>query len=345
MNAAETNQEEPLPIIEGPGKQLRDIRMAKELDINRVAGLLHLKISSLKALEADDFSELPGTVFVQGYLKNYARLLDTPVEPILEAFRHFRPAGEEKMDLKAAQVKHEVRSSHAVVRIFTWLIVIGIIALVVTWWRGYLQWPIELGLELNSATGEHQVDEVVQDDVQQRQLNGSMPLPALLGKPEILDAPLTESAESTESSSIAADADEVVVPEKQAVAEGAQIEEAAQTATTERVEEAVSVSASETAEVSDAESSEVSSTEPEPIATAKVEVRFSDACWADIRDASGVFKLAGNQSAGESYPLGGEPPYKMVFGNAAAVTLMVNGKVYDLAPYTRGNVARLTLNP
>jgi cytoskeleton protein RodZ len=190
MNAAENKHEEPMPIIEGPGKQLRDIRVAKDLDIGRIASLLHLNVAMLKALEADDFSLLPGTVFVQGYLKNYARLLDTPVEPILDAFQQFRPQGEEKMDLKAAKIKHEVRSSHTVVRLITWLLVIGIIALVVTWWRGYLQWPIDLGLETNGTPSEQQSEVVQADEAPPVGINGTMSLPPLLGKPEILDAPL-----------------------------------------------------------------------------------------------------------------------------------------------------------
>lgn len=340
MNAADTNQEEPKAVIEGPGKQLRDIRMAKELDVNRVAGLLHLNVSLLKALEADDFSQLPGTVFIQGYLKNYARLLETPVEPILEAFRHFRPEADEKMDLKAAQVKHEVRSSHTVVRFFTWLIVIGIIALVVTWWRGYLQWPIDLGMESSSSADQTQA-ESVPEEVQTGQIDGSMPLPALLGQPEILDAPLAESAESEEPLSNEDAPAEVTVSDRPEAVSTEPAEPIDSPENNEVVAEEAPLPVAEAVEVSEQETTTI----PEPVSTAKVEVRFSDACWADIRDATGSFRLAGNRSAGERYTLGGEPPYKIVFGNAAAVTLMVNGAEYDLAPYTRGNVARITLNP
>jgi cytoskeleton protein RodZ len=85
--------------------------------------------------------------------------------------------------------------------------------------------------------------------------------------------------------------------------------------------------------------------EPEPVLANRVEVFFTDACWADIKDSSGDYRVAGNKAAGERILLGGEPPYKMVFGNAAAVKITINGETYDLEPYTRGNVARLTLDP
>ncbi|MDF1529221.1 MAG: DUF4115 domain-containing protein [Sedimenticola sp.] len=339
MNAADQNQEEQMPVIEGPGKQLRDIRMAKEMDINRVASLLHLNVPLLKALEADNFSELPGTVFVQGYLKNYARLLDTPAEPILDAFRQFRPQGEEKMDLKAAKVKHEVRSSHTVVRFFTWLIVLGILALVITWWRGYLQWPLDLGLESNSSISESLSDGAAQSEVQSGQLNGSMPLPALLGKPEILDAPIAESSEADKR----ADDEASSIASSEAAASDPVPSEGGAAASPE-VSDQLSP-ASETPVVAESSTEEGPASDTSVVPENQIEVFFSAACWADITDASGEFRLAGNRGADEHFILGGKPPYKMVFGNAAAVKVTVNGKTYDLTPFTRGNVARLTLDP
>ena len=35
----------------------------------------------------------------------------------------------------------------------------------------------------------------------------------------------------------------------------------------------------------------------------------------------------------------------MVLGNAAAVKIYVNGRVFDVTPFSRGNVARFTLDP
>lgn len=342
MTAADHNQEEQMPVIEGPGKQLRDIRMAKEMDINRVASLLHLNVPLLKALEADNFSELPGTVFVQGYLKNYARLLDTPAEPILEAFRQFRPQVEEKMDLKAAKVKHEVRSSHMVVRFFTWLIVLGILALVITWWRGYLQWPIDLGLESNGGISEPAREETAQSEAPLGQLNGSMPLPTLLGKPEILDAAITESSESSETDKQVDDEASPVAPTTSIVSDPAPSEEEAAASPGVSAEPSP---ASETRLVVEAATEEDPASDTPVVPESQIEVFFSAACWADITDATGEFRLAGNRGADEHFILGGKPPYKMVFGNAAAVKITVSGKAYDLTPFTRGNVARLTLDP
>jgi cytoskeleton protein RodZ len=72
---------------------------------------------------------------------------------------------------------------------------------------------------------------------------------------------------------------------------------------------------------------------------------FSASCWVDIRDSSRKFKLFGEMAKGTSRVLGGVPPYKVVLGNASAVSVTVNGEPFDLDPFARGNVARFTLDP
>ena len=144
MNAAVKEDEADSPPLDGPGRQLRLVREEKGLDLERVAALLHLSTEKLTALEADDYQHLPGAVFVQGYLRNYARLLEVPVEPLLSAFHKLHHGRERPPELHISQVRHEVRSSHVLVRLMTWFIVVGLIALVVIWWRGYLQWPLAM---------------------------------------------------------------------------------------------------------------------------------------------------------------------------------------------------------
>jgi cytoskeleton protein RodZ len=46
---------------------------------------------------------------------------------------------------------------------------------------------------------------------------------------------------------------------------------------------------------------------------------------------------------GSTQSVSGPPPLDLVIGNAADVTLTWKGKRVDLAPHTRQNVARLTL--
>lgn len=76
-----------------------------------------------------------------------------------------------------------------------------------------------------------------------------------------------------------------------------------------------------------------------------VELNFSGTCWVDIRDSTGEVLLFGEMSRGDREKLGGEPPYSLVIGNAAAAELTVAGQAYDLDAVARGNVARFELDP
>lgn len=74
-------------------------------------------------------------------------------------------------------------------------------------------------------------------------------------------------------------------------------------------------------------------------------VMFSGECWVDIRDSTRQFKLFGKMGNGDMRKLGGEPPYKMVFGNYPAAKLLVDGKPYDLSAHANGNTAKFTFDP
>ena len=77
----------------GPGERLREARMAADLSLEEMSARLHLDRRRIEFLEADDYAQLPAPTFVRGYLRSYARLLDLPPGPIIEAFdrRGFAP--------------------------------------------------------------------------------------------------------------------------------------------------------------------------------------------------------------------------------------------------------------
>ncbi|MCU0970394.1 MAG: helix-turn-helix domain-containing protein [Gammaproteobacteria bacterium] len=149
MNAVQAEPAEivaELPLRKGPGERLRSARKAKGIDLGHAARDLHLAEDRLAALERDEYSAIPGRVFVRGYLKNYARLVGLPPEQILAAYDTLYPPEQEEIPPmqrvgSAGRLRPEVRSSHGAVRAVTWIIVVGLIALLLTWWKGYLEWP------------------------------------------------------------------------------------------------------------------------------------------------------------------------------------------------------------
>lgn len=68
-----------------PGAVLAAAREAAGLAPADVAGQMRISLRQLEAIEADRYDQLPGPVFVRGFVRNYARLLDLDPLPLLHA--------------------------------------------------------------------------------------------------------------------------------------------------------------------------------------------------------------------------------------------------------------------
>lgn len=123
----------------GPGAFLRSVREDRGWDLAYVSASLHLSADSIAALEDNDFSRLPDEVFVQGYLRKYARLLEQPVEPLLRAYADACPNNKTEQRLHVLSQPEEIRSSHAAVRSVSFLVIGAVLVLSLLWWAGYLQ--------------------------------------------------------------------------------------------------------------------------------------------------------------------------------------------------------------
>jgi cytoskeleton protein RodZ len=117
----------------GPGQRLREAREAAKLTSAEVASRMRLEPYILEMLENDDYEQLHGPTFVRGYLSGYARLLNLPERPILEAYeRHgFGPPAL----VSELGGKTEVHVSDFPVRMTTYVIAGLLVVLVVMWWQ------------------------------------------------------------------------------------------------------------------------------------------------------------------------------------------------------------------
>ena len=71
----------------GPGQRLRQARLRRGLELRQVAREMRLTVERVQAIEEDDYAALPDPVFVAGYLKTYARLMELNPEPLVVAYR------------------------------------------------------------------------------------------------------------------------------------------------------------------------------------------------------------------------------------------------------------------
>lgn len=123
----------PLPVLPGPGEQLRTAREAAGMSVHEISTHMRLDSSVILALESDDYDALPAPTFIRGYLRGYARLLDISPESIIQAFeqRDFAPPSL----VADIAVRSQIRSGDFPIRIVTYIVVAALVVLVVLWWR------------------------------------------------------------------------------------------------------------------------------------------------------------------------------------------------------------------
>lgn len=269
-------EDSTLASIHRPGRVLHDERTRRKLEIEAVARQLRLSVTQVKALEADDYEKLPGTTFVRGFIRNYARILEIDAEPLLARFELMQPPPASRV-LSLNAPKGEVGSSTT--RLFPgpkrrlrrarMRLAFGAIALVavVVVASGIATGWFEPGARF-ARTGQ-------------------------TAPPSALSAPGVFPSAGTD-------------------------------ARTARTRAAVAAPASVNKR-------------------ARLELKTQRQSWVEVRDAERRRVLAELLPGGTAQAVEGDPPLALTVGDASAVAITYNGQNIDLAPFTRDNVARLTL--
>jgi cytoskeletal protein RodZ len=72
--------------MESVGQYLKRHREARRMSLEEVARATRVPIASMERIEAGQFDELPGEVFVRGFLKSYARAVDISCDEVLARY-------------------------------------------------------------------------------------------------------------------------------------------------------------------------------------------------------------------------------------------------------------------
>jgi cytoskeleton protein RodZ len=119
------------------GTVLREARERMGLSVSDVVNRLKFAPRQIKALEQDDFGQLPEAAFVRGFVRSYARLLKIDEAPLLAALpdAHAQDAAVTQQQVVEVPFPgvHSVRKSNIV-----WLVAALLVALVLgvfTWWH------------------------------------------------------------------------------------------------------------------------------------------------------------------------------------------------------------------
>lgn len=285
------------------GATLSAAREQRHLSIEDVSNHLRLSPRQIMALENDDFSVLPEPMITRGFIRNYARLLEINPEPLIEAYRVYAP-NVYAHSLAMHSANILITSKQKRSR-FVYVAGVLILAILAGLWLFYTKYV------------PRQVAQ--REDAAQRAVQSTFTVPAP-GMAPVQPQPQSQT------------------PEPSATTDGAgTVEEPA--AADAAVAEPSATAANPAATPTNA------ATREEAAAAGAATLRFSvsEDSWISVHDASGEEIFNKIKRAGNDDEVQGQPPFKVVIGNAGASQLYYNGQLVDLAPHTKSNVARLTL--
>lgn len=93
---------ETAPASPGVGEQLRAAREAKGMSESDVAKVLKLSVHQVIALEEGDWSRLPGTTIIRGFVRNYGRLFKLDTDSLMNALSAMELPAAPNLDLPAS---------------------------------------------------------------------------------------------------------------------------------------------------------------------------------------------------------------------------------------------------
>ena len=76
-------------MVENFGSYLKHERELRGVTLQAISGATKIHIRFLRALEDNKFDELPGEVFIKGYIKSYAHTIGSDPEETLNVYEEF----------------------------------------------------------------------------------------------------------------------------------------------------------------------------------------------------------------------------------------------------------------
>ena len=297
------------------GENLRQARDSMGLSISDVSSLLHISDEYVHALENDQFEVLPAPIYVKGYIRNYAKLVQIEDEELVQSYMQLTQGSgdlargsEELVSLSPELPKGlELR------------------------WIGF--GVLILVLVIVFVTFSTQNNE-----------NGSVPdefNPAVEKQPASTSDALGKEAPGIESVSGNLREGEVPAQEKPLSSESGK-QPQNDFPSVESSSDTANVGTTNVNTTNDApQSAETPPLSPDKTidqpaqGTDTLFMFFNGECWVSVKDAHDFEIYAALKKAGDSLELSGVAPFRVLLGDAAVVNLNFNGKTIKLERFTR----------
>lgn len=285
------------------GPRLRAAREARAMSVADAAQSLKLGPRQVEALENEDWSALPGNTMIRGFVRNYARLLGLDCDALMRALDAAHLERTVQLEVSAG-TSATLPQPGARVERRDYLTIIGGLLLVGLAVLAYITVPADFWRTQMSILLKWR--SAPPPSVAEPQQAPPAPASIAQSSPSPAPPPATGSGEAPgpgQSVTVLAAPNAVVL------SEGLAAKPSASSA---------------------------------PGLTA-LSLSFREPGWAEVRDARGQIVFSGVSAAGSSREISGQPPFSLVVGNAAHVSVHYQGRMIDLAAHSKGDVARLTL--
>ncbi|WP_353979491.1 RodZ domain-containing protein [Salinicola endophyticus] len=335
---------------ESAGKMLRAERERQGLSLDEVALQLNLRPSVVEGLEQDNFEQVPIAAYRRGYVRAYARLLGMNERQVVSAYNAAH--GQSDIERKLSPVNTTRPPSRVgawIFRLFTLLVIVGLIGLTLLWWQSregndlFGGGSDDAPIAVDSLDGKSDAAPAA-DTGTQLAPNSDTALPPM---PTATDTPTAADTAGDTGAASTRDGTPPATDEREAQSVATSAQTAAPQGTDTQGADTQGTSdqdaAGQSAETAAASSDESAQSTPSADVNT-LSLTFNQQSWTEIYDATDKRIFSGLQSAGSQATASGKPPFRLTIGNASGVSLRYRGQTVDLGQYTGGNnVARFTL--
>lgn len=291
---------------EAAGAALLRERRRQGLSLGDISRQLKLSVRQVEALERDDYSGYKSPVFIHGFIRNYAKLLGLDPEPLIRATDlMLSPPPVAAAAPREPERSGPVRTDQG--RHWLWPAVVTLVV---------------VGIALAAYFSARRAPDAAR----------SIPSAATRDKPEPSSKMVAEAKPGMDSKAKVESKPEIESAVRQTPKPEAKPETKTEPKTKTRAEAAVRTPVEPTGAIA-----------AEPSGRVTVRMIFEQESWVEIKDRTGNTIFGQLNPAGSRRSVSGEPPLSVVVGHSAGVRLFLGDKSIDLAPHTRVDVARLTL--
>lgn len=349
----------------GPGKVFAEGREAIDMSREQMADVLNLPVRTILAIEENNPSVLPDAVYVNGYMRSYAKLLGLASQPLIDAWWAQHVENQEQVSIeghndemveKTVNVRPFKMGRWAVAGLvlsagFVYFVsnnnqqvannVSDVRANVEALEKEPLLEPqstTETAQEMMREANSEPVKETVKETLKETVTEA--------GAHESIAQTLTSLPRAGDQDALAVSGAEIAEPE---VVEGDTDARAVQREIFEPMTDDLSMADLPTDD--SVASSEAKPERESPLAFAlprltefgdnTIVLSFSADCWFEIRNESGDLLYADLGRDTQTRRYVGDGPFRIKLGFSPGVTLMFNGGVVDLEPHTRRDVANV----